>query len=274
MWFKMIASAMSVNPVPDFFEPIRRTVITNLLGYFPVLDEQGAVTSIAASSVDDDVRIDDILSDLPIVTYVSRQGGAWRRLGDEYHEGLVQALNDLEREGVCKVNVARLETMDLKEQVALVARSTVSPLLSQTAHVLVISEQDIAWCSWEWADGNLEPNIYCGSHITYVRFSINYGCRPRRDPPLWKSLYQMARFPTPIRVRDLNTISAGFLFDYEILARSLGHKVCCIRSLTLNIALIELNYNSIILCGTTHSRRTRRGHTTRFARFQLAVYMH
>lgn len=121
---------MSINPVPDFFEPIRRTVITNLLGCLPILNTQGAVTSIATPHVDDDTQIhDSVLSDLPIVTYVSRQGGTWRRLTAKDHEGLVQALNDLEKEGVCKVNVVRLETMDLKEQVALAARSTVRPLL-------------------------------------------------------------------------------------------------------------------------------------------------
>lgn len=122
-WFKMISPAMSVNPAPEFFEPVRRTAISNLLGYIPILNERGAVAGIVMPSGEAIVN-DDLSSDLPVVTYISRQGGA-RRLNNSDHEGLLQALRGLEQEGVCKVNVVRMETLSVKEQVAVAARSTV-----------------------------------------------------------------------------------------------------------------------------------------------------
>jgi hypothetical protein len=116
---------MILNPPLDFFEPVRRTVVMGLLGYLPIVDARGAVT---APHDDDDVESHDVQSVLPIVTYISRQGRG-RQLSDASHEGLVQALRDLEQEGLCEVKVVRMETMSVKEQVALAARSTVCLLL-------------------------------------------------------------------------------------------------------------------------------------------------
>lgn len=123
-WFKMISSTMSITPAPEFFEPLRRTVIANLLGYLPLLNTRGAVSGLAPSHAETVVPSNDIKSDVPVVTYISRQGGA-RRLSDADHEGLVQSLRDLESEGICRVNVVRMETMSVKEQVAVASRSTV-----------------------------------------------------------------------------------------------------------------------------------------------------
>jgi hypothetical protein len=120
----MISSTMGVDPAPGFFEPIRRTAITNLLGYLPILNTQGVVIGITTSSSGNEILSHDVQSDLPVVTYISRQGGA-RRLSDADHEGLVQVLKELERDGVCTVNVVRMETMGVKEQVAVLARTTV-----------------------------------------------------------------------------------------------------------------------------------------------------
>jgi hypothetical protein len=121
----MISSTMGVNPEPGFFEPVRRTAIMNLLGYLPILNAQGAVIGVTTSSGGNEKQSHGVQSDLPIVTYISRQGGA-RRLSDTGHEGLVQVLKELEGDGVCTVNVVRMETMDVKEQVAILARTTVS----------------------------------------------------------------------------------------------------------------------------------------------------
>lgn len=115
---------MSITPAPEFFEPLRRTVIANLLGYLPLLNTRGAVSGLAPSHAETVVPSNDIKSDVPVVTYISRQGGA-RRLSDADHEGLVQSLRDLESEGICRVNVVRMETMSVKEQVAVASRSTV-----------------------------------------------------------------------------------------------------------------------------------------------------
>jgi hypothetical protein len=122
----MISSTMSITPAREFFEPVRRTAITNLLGYLPILNSRGAIDGVATAHGDDAVLTDDLKSDLPVVTYISRQGSG-RRLSNEAHEGLVQALRNLESEGVCRVNVVRMETMDVKDQVAVIAQSTVGP---------------------------------------------------------------------------------------------------------------------------------------------------
>ncbi|KAF8628045.1 hypothetical protein AX17_006049 [Amanita inopinata Kibby_2008] len=114
VWFKMIAGSMSVNASKGFWEPLRDSLIRGLLGSVPSVNERGAV-------VDLDSHQDN---SLPLVTYISRQSGG-RRLTDQDHEGLVQALLDLEKEGVCKVRVVRMETLTLHEQVDLAARSTV-----------------------------------------------------------------------------------------------------------------------------------------------------
>ena len=154
-WFKMISPTMSVNPVPDFFEPIRRTAIINLLGYLPILNTRGAITGVATSHGDNAFLTSLLQSDLPVVTYISRQSGG-RRLSEAGHEGLVQALRDLEREGVCIVNVVRMETMSLKEQVAVAAKSTVGLL------IIAFHRRDVLfslwftgtdWCSRKWNDG-------------------------------------------------------------------------------------------------------------------------
>lgn len=64
------------------------------------------------------------MSSAPIVTYISRQGGG-RRLIEKDHRELVDALIELEKEGVCELKVAMMETMSIREQIKLAARSTV-----------------------------------------------------------------------------------------------------------------------------------------------------
>lgn len=45
---------------------------------------------------------------------------------EESHQSLVDALLELEKEGVCEVQIVRMENVGLREQVRLVARSAVS----------------------------------------------------------------------------------------------------------------------------------------------------
>ena len=104
---------MAIGVPSNFFEPIRRITIRNLLGYLPVVNMQGALISPP-----------HVKSDVPVVTYISRQAGS-RRLREEDHEGLIEALNGLEQEGLCKFNVVRMEQMNIKEQVDVASRSTV-----------------------------------------------------------------------------------------------------------------------------------------------------
>ncbi|KAG6853187.1 hypothetical protein C0991_006218 [Blastosporella zonata] len=109
-WFKMIAGTMNVTVPDDFWAPIRNTIVTNILGYLPT----------PASGVEQPLRKP------PLVTYVSRQSAGSRRLLTKDHEALLSAFADLEAQGVCEFREAQMENLSLREQVELVARSTVS----------------------------------------------------------------------------------------------------------------------------------------------------
>lgn len=95
-------------PVPEgFWEPLRKTVLGNFLG------------NVESRNSDHDA------GRKPVVTYVSRQS-AGRRLTTEAHEGLVDALKQLEEEGLCDVRIPVMEHMTLKEQIELASSTTVS----------------------------------------------------------------------------------------------------------------------------------------------------
>jgi len=167
-WYKMISPTLIISPPPDFFEPVRRVAITSLLGYLPIVHVQGANVSLATSR--GNATNHDVQSNLPVVTYISRQGGG-RQLGDADHEGLVHALRELEEEGVCKVNVVKMQTLTVREQMSIVARST----------------------------------VLVGVHGNGMTHEI---WMPRSSRS------------TVIEIFTPN----GYLFDYEILARNVGHK--------------------------------------------------
>lgn len=184
---------MNIKPAPDFFEPIRRTVLTSLLGYLPITNMWGAV---ATPKNNDDVENHDMQSDLPIVTYISRQGGG-RRLSYADHEGLVRALSALEDEGVCRVNVVRMETMSVKEQVAVAARSTVSLLVLSSGRTrFMCGFTGVGGRSWKWTDGKHATDSYRRDCLIYVPLSIRCGCRLRHDPPCSRSSHRKVR-PLP-----------------------------------------------------------------------------
>lgn len=104
----MIAGTMDVPTFDNFWEHMRTTIITNVLGYLPV-----PVVDPPPGNVEK-----------PIVTYISRQGTG-RRLIDGDHTMLVESLQQLEAEGLCEVVVAIMERMSLRQQINLVSRSTV-----------------------------------------------------------------------------------------------------------------------------------------------------
>lgn len=63
----------------------------------------------------------------PVVTYLSRQTAAHRRLLDETHEALIEGLVALEEEGIAEVHVEEFTDADPKdEQLAKLSRTTVS----------------------------------------------------------------------------------------------------------------------------------------------------
>lgn len=109
----MIAGTMSATVTGDFFKPVRESLVENLVGYVPQLDHRGIVMSPAQA-----------VSDRPIVTYVSREGGG-RKLLAKDRDSLVDALKELESAGICEFHVAIMERLTLEEQVKLASRSTV-----------------------------------------------------------------------------------------------------------------------------------------------------
>lgn len=99
-WHKMISSTMELAAPSRFWDPIRETIVGNL--------------------VDPDLPPPT----KPVVTYITRQTPNRRRkLSESSHESLLSALRELQKEGVCEVQVVE-ETEGVK-LVELVARSTV-----------------------------------------------------------------------------------------------------------------------------------------------------
>lgn len=110
----MIAGTMDVTVPDGFWEPVRVSMLSNILGFAPSLTDEGIVTGPP-----------QVVSGSPVVTYISRQGGG-RRLVEKDHEALVDALQALASEGICEFNIAMMERLSLRAQLELVARSTVS----------------------------------------------------------------------------------------------------------------------------------------------------
>lgn len=139
-WAKMIASTQELeapefNPNftsashEGFWSPLRKSLTMNLLGYLPTF----------ASLIDRRVISPPFeKSDKPVVTYISRQDTR-RRLTEESHNGLVEALKELEREGVCEVQIPLMEKLGLRDQVRIAARSAVSWGPSFRCPLLVVS---------------------------------------------------------------------------------------------------------------------------------------
>jgi hypothetical protein len=109
----MIAGTMDVAVPPNFWDPVRLTIIRNFMGYVPSFNSRGVVISPPQA-----------VSSAPIVTYVSRQGTG-RRLIEKDHQDLVATLRELEKEGICEFKIARMERMSLRDQVELASRTTV-----------------------------------------------------------------------------------------------------------------------------------------------------
>ncbi|TFK41768.1 hypothetical protein BDQ12DRAFT_678458 [Crucibulum laeve] len=158
-WFKMIGGTMEAIAPNNYWEPIRRTTIKNLLGYLPKLNDRGVVIEPLRAN-----------SQLPIVTYISRQGGQ-RRLSNEAHENLVDALKSLEDERICIFNVASMERLTVQEQIEHAARST----------------------------------ILIGVHGNGLTHQLWMSPSPRS---------------TVMEILDVGS----YVFDYEMLARNVGHR--------------------------------------------------
>ncbi|CAA7268596.1 unnamed protein product [Cyclocybe aegerita] len=117
LWFKMISSTMNVTAPTHFWEPLRKRVLVNTVGYLPILNDAGAVISPPKVTTHPEVS-------RPVVLYVSRQGGG-RRLLKEAHEGLVSALKELEEEGLFEVRVVRMELLPFAKQVEEAGRAAI-----------------------------------------------------------------------------------------------------------------------------------------------------
>ncbi|KXN82750.1 hypothetical protein AN958_02189 [Leucoagaricus sp. SymC.cos] len=148
-WWKMIAGTQELK-APEFssessypshegfWSPLRKSLTHNLLGYLPrfaSLTDRRILSPPSAKS------------DAPVVTYIVRQGTG-RRLTEESHQSLVDALKELEKEGVCEVQIARMEDIPLREQFRLAARST---------HYIVWNDTLITYAKGTY---HKVPNIY------------------------------------------------------------------------------------------------------------------
>ena len=142
---------MDVTPAPYFWEPLHQRVVQNLLGYLPIPNSAGVITTPQALPSSSSNRNKpytrppplkqyvgsshlqpqpepDVLARMgstkPLVIYVSRQGGG-RRITDADNLELENALKDLEKEGLCEIFIARMDEWGLREQIEGVGRSTV-----------------------------------------------------------------------------------------------------------------------------------------------------
>jgi len=105
---------MNISAPEHFWEPIRQRLVRHL-GHSPSPSPSLAVQDGDATQ-----------SSLPLVLYISRQAGR-RSLSDAAHADLVRALKSLEEEGICQVQISKMESLTFQEQVDLVAKATVSP---------------------------------------------------------------------------------------------------------------------------------------------------
>ena len=101
VWQKMIASTMNITVPTHYWEPLRQRLVRNTLGHLPA-------------------------SNLPLVLYISRQSNHGRRLLDSAHADLVQALKEVEEEGICELKIAKMEELSIQGQIELAARAVVS----------------------------------------------------------------------------------------------------------------------------------------------------
>jgi hypothetical protein len=95
-------------PVPDrWLDDLKDRIIVNYTGPVTLQDHHHAHSK-------------------PVITYLSRQTAAHRRLKEETHDALVAALMELDDEGVADVYVEEFTDADPKdEQVAKLSRTTV-----------------------------------------------------------------------------------------------------------------------------------------------------
>ncbi|KAG2003080.1 hypothetical protein CC2G_003713 [Coprinopsis cinerea AmutBmut pab1-1] len=191
-WFKMVGGTMSLTAPDLFWEPLRQSLVRNTIGYVPAVDSRGRIlaTSLKPSppppsspiAFDDDTGVSDTASgryNLPVVTYISRQGGG-RRLVAEDHELLVESLKELERQGLCTVLIPQMEKLSIREQVAIIAKTT----------------------------------ILVGVHGNGLTHQLIM------PPSLRSAIFEIMDPPS-------------YVFDYEMLARNMGHKHYAVHNDTL-----------------------------------------
>lgn len=98
---KVIARVALEHTSEDFWSPIRSSILMKLK---PSALYSGTVTK-------------------PVITYISRQGAAKRKLKQSDHLNLVRELKSLEDE--CEVHVVEMETLNFSEQLHLASRTNI-----------------------------------------------------------------------------------------------------------------------------------------------------
>ena len=101
---KLLEDVAHLKTPKDWWEPIRRSVVTAAIG-----DKVGMT----------------VPATLPVITYVSRQHADKRRFKADKHIELLRGLEQLANQGHVEVNVVEWETMSRQNQIAIASRTTV-----------------------------------------------------------------------------------------------------------------------------------------------------
>ncbi|KAF5349079.1 hypothetical protein D9756_009425 [Leucocoprinus leucothites] len=233
-WSKMIAgtqelqapefSPESSSPSNEgFWSPIRKTLTHNTLGYLPTF---ASLTDRRIISPPSDK------SELPLVTYIDRQGTG-RRLTEESHKSLVDALSELEAEGVCEIKIVRMENVPLREQIRLAARSAVS-----FGVLLYHGDPEVAK-AYSYRLSLRSPGAHKNNRLIPVHGSLFHIMahterrEMRKTEPMAEimvgvhgnGLTHQLWMPPSARSTIIEIVIPGaYPFDYEMLARNMGHK--------------------------------------------------
>ncbi|PPR05070.1 hypothetical protein CVT24_010257 [Panaeolus cyanescens] len=140
---KMLSGATLAPCALAFWNPIRERVVSNVMGYLPVLDWSGRMVGVPRRmwEVFEDERKRsgegvwegdgdrgtraNGLTLLPLVTYINRQATK-RRLDNASHDSLVEEMRKLEWAGLIRFKEAKMEEMGgLEGQVGVVAESAI-----------------------------------------------------------------------------------------------------------------------------------------------------
>jgi len=241
----MISGVLSVPAPEGFWEPIRRRIVGNILGSVPSVSSSGKPDNPPRTS---EQKARPNQKNLPIITYISRQGGVHRRLSPEAHEKLVEGLRTLEKEGLAEVRIPAMERMSLAEQIAECASSTVSRPL-----VLLGSKEFV----------DAERQIILGVHGNGLTHQLFMPVSKRSA--VIEMVIPGGKHFASVACAGTHSVLArvAYIFDYWMLAVNLGHKHYLVR-----------NDEVVTYAKGQHNKVRRTSFYLRFFSGQRLIYTH